>query len=88
MDLNLTFLASSGEFHRGIVSDLLIRQLSDIKMEEEKRMNRNHFDMERDSYSVTRLIKSDRRVRSTSGNPEKDNTGRIRLVLRAIGIGG
>ena len=88
MDLNLMLITSSGELNRGIASDLQIRQLIDLNMEDEKRLNHNRSDMERYSYRATRLTKGERRVLNTSGKPVQGNTGRINLVLRAIGIKG
>ena len=71
MDMNLMILASSGELNRGIGSDLLIRQMIDLNMEDEKRLNHNRFDMERYCYRATRRIKSERRARNIVEKPER-----------------
>ena len=86
MDVNFALIASNSEFSRGIASDLLISQLIDLRMEDEKRANHNRFEMERNSYRAAGPMSGERRVRSIFGKPAHGSSRKIHPVQRVIGI--
>ena len=50
MNINLAMLAAGRAHHGGVASDLLIRQMIDLQMDAEKRLNHNRYEMERHCY--------------------------------------
>ena len=86
MDINFTLMTSMRELNRGVASDLLIRQMSDLQMEKEKRSNHSRFDMERSSYHSAGVTKGEKRIRSILRKPIQRNSGKIHPVRGAIGI--
>jgi len=86
MDINFTLMTSTGEFNRGLASDLLIRQMTDLQMEKEKRLNHNRFDMERYSYRSAGVTKSKKRICNIFRKQAQGDSGKIHPVLRATGI--
>ena len=86
MNNHFVVMPQSGELNHGIVSDLLIQQMIVLQMEEEKRLNHNRFEMERNSFKPKRQNKGEKKSRNVLQKPAKGNPGRFQLVLRAIGI--